>query len=222
MVICSFCGHNMVVGPSKSQAGKRFLYYRCDNPLCVKNSEENKKKHRTDPTKIKPSIRARVIFNFIYELLKNGLDLTEEDYNDYYQGLVKLSDSTREKINIEVHSKQGKVKAITQEIKERSLELCKASVLPTVRNINEARVIELESEKANLEDQIAKLKEELTNPEDDKLSIEEFLNLSKNAGAIIQSADVVIKDQICREIFLNLTVNEEKVLSYQLKPLSVT
>ena len=82
MIICSFCSHNMVVGPSKGQAGKRFLYYRCDNPLCIKNSEENRKKHRNDPTKIKPSIRARVIFNFVYELLKGGLDLTEEDYND--------------------------------------------------------------------------------------------------------------------------------------------
>ena len=77
-----YCSHNMVVGPSKGQAGKRFLYYRCDNPLCIKNSEENRKKHRNDPTKIKPSIRARVIFNFVYELLKGGLDLTEEDYND--------------------------------------------------------------------------------------------------------------------------------------------
>jgi len=34
MIICSFCSHNMVVGPSKGQAGKRFLYYRCDNSLC--------------------------------------------------------------------------------------------------------------------------------------------------------------------------------------------
>lgn len=166
MIICSFCNHNMVVGPSKGQAGKRFLYYRCDNPFCTKNSEENRKKHRNDPTKIKPSIRARVIFNFIYELLKDGLDLTEEDYNDYYNNLTKISDTARQKLGIEIHSLQGK----------------------------------------------------LTKPEEDRLNIEEFLNLSKNAGAIIQSADVVIKDQICREIFLNLTVNEEKVLSCQLKP----
>lgn len=63
----------------------------------------------------------------------------------------------------------------------------------------------------------AELKDQLTDPEEDRLSIEQFLNLSKNAGVIIQSADAIIKDKICREIFLNFTVDEEKVLSYQLK-----
>lgn len=218
MIICSFCNHNMVVGPSKGQAGKRFLYYRCDNPFCIKNSEENRKKHRNDPTKIKPSIRARVIFNFIYELLKDGLDLTEEDYNDYYNNLTKISDTVRLKVGIETHSLQGRLKRLNQEIKERSLELGKANQIPTVKKINEDKVIELESEKLDLSSQIEELQGKLTKPEDDRLSIEEFLNLSKNAGAIIQSADVIIKDKICREIFLNLTVNETKVLSCQLKP----
>ena len=218
MVRCSFCGHNMVVGPSTGSKGKRYLNYRCDNPLCIKNSEENRKKHRNDPTKIKPSIRARIVFNFIYELLKDGLDLTEEDYNDYYKNLTQLSDSTREKIGIEVHSLQGRLKFLNQEIKERSLGLGKANQIPTVRKINEDKVIELELEKGGLNNQIEELQGKITKPEEDRLSIEQFLNLSKNAGVIIQSADAIIKDKICREIFLNFTVDEEKVLSYQLKP----
>ena len=218
MIICSFCDHNMVVGPSKGSTGQRFLYYRCDNPLCIKNSEENRKKHRNDPTKIKPSIRARVIFKFVYELLKDGLDLTEEDYNEYYNSLTQLSDSTRQKVGIEIHSLQGRLKILSQEIKERSLELGRSNQIPTVKKINENKVIELESEKIDLNNQVEELKGKLTKPEEDRLNIEQFLNLSKNAGAIVQSANVVIKDQICREIFLNLTVNEEKVLSYQLKP----
>ena len=87
-----------------------------------------------------------------------------------------------------------------------------------VKKVNEDRVLELEQEKEELNNQIAELKEQLTDPEQDKLSIEQFLNLSKNAGVIVQSSDAIIKDKICREIFLNFTVNEEKVLSYQLKP----
>lgn len=35
---------------------------------------------------------------------------------------------------------------------------------------------------------------------------------------LVDEADAIIKDKICREIFLNFTVDEEKVLSYQLKP----
>ena len=203
MVRCSFCGHNMVVGPSTGSKGKRYLNYRCDNKLC---------------TRKKKSIRAKEIFNWIYDFLKEGLNLTEADYKRYYKDLTKLTDEKRQKIGIEIHSKQGRLKVIDQEIKERSLGLLQLNIQPTVKKVNEDRVLELEQEKEELNNKIAGLKEQLTDPEQDKLSIDQFLNLSKNAGVIVQSADAIIKDKICREIFLNFTVDEEKVLSYQLKP----
>ena len=53
--------------------------------------------------------------------------------------------------------------------------------------------------------------------EEDVLTIEEFLNLSKNAARVVKAADAVVKDTICRIIFLNFNVDEEKVVSYQLK-----
>ncbi|WP_199909458.1 zinc ribbon domain-containing protein, partial [Mycobacterium tuberculosis] len=135
MVRCSFCGHNMVVGPSTGSKGKRYLNYRCDNKLC-----DRKKK----------SIRAKEIFNWIYDFLKDGLGLTEKDYKSYYSNLTRITDNSRQKIGIEIHSKQGRLKVINQEIKERSLELGKSSSLATVRKVNEDRVIELEQEKTEL------------------------------------------------------------------------
>lgn len=69
-----------------------------------------------------------------------------------------------------------------------------------------------------LEKEIAKIKAQVTNPEQDELTIKEFLNLAKNAAETIQLGDAIAKDVICRLIFLNLTVDEEKVLSYQVKP----
>lgn len=203
MVICSFCNHNMVVGPSTGSKGKRYLNYRCDNKLCVRK---------------KKSIRAKVVFNWIYDFLKDGLGLTEKDYHSYYDNLTKITDNARQKIAIDIHSLHGRLKVINREIKERSLELGKPNVLPTVKQVNENRVIELEQERDEINQKVEELKGKLTNPEDDRLSIEQFLNLSKNAGVIIQKADAVVKDTICREIFLNLTVDEQKVLSYQLKP----
>lgn len=218
MVRCSFCNHNMVVGPSTSGSGGKLLYYRCDNKLCIRNSEENRSKQRNNPTKIKTSIRAKIIFDWVYDFLKDGLGLTEKEYNQYYNSLTKVTDNTRQKIGIEIHSLQGRLKVVKQEIKERSLELGKQNMLPTVKRANEDRVIELEGEKVDIEEKIVGLQAKLSNPEDDRLSLEQFLNLSKNAAAIVQSADAVIKDTICREIFLNLTVDEQNVLSYQLKP----
>lgn len=84
----------------------------------------------------------------------------------------------RQKVGIEIHSLQGRLKIVKQESKERSLELSKSSMLPTVKRANEDRVVELENEKIYIEEKIAKLQAKLTNPEDDMLSIEQFLNFT--------------------------------------------
>ncbi|GDX62461.1 hypothetical protein LBMAG33_7710 [Candidatus Levyibacteriota bacterium] len=68
-----------------------------------------------------------------------------------------------------------------------------------------------------MEGEIADLEKLIRDPQADQLSIEQFLNLSKNASLIVQSADERVKDIICRQIFLNFTVDEQKVLSYQAK-----
>lgn len=62
-----------------------------------------------------------------------------------------------------------------------------------------------------------KLKAFLTDLEKNRLTLQNFLNLSKNAVNIVQSADAVGKDIICRQIFANFVVDVEKVASYRLK-----
>lgn len=202
MVHCSYCGQSMRVGPSSGKT-KRYLYFRCDNPDCKRQTR---------------SIRSKVILDFIYQFVEGGLNLTEDDYNEYYQGMTEVADENRQKIRIEVHRREGTLKTIKLEIREHSLAIPKLKEDSPVRRTNEERVAELEQERIQLEREIEELNKQLTDPDQDKLSIEQFLNLSKNASVIVQSASPVIKDAICREIFLNFSVDEEKVLSYQLKP----
>jgi DNA invertase Pin-like site-specific DNA recombinase len=203
MVICSFCNENMVVGPSTGSKGTKYLNYRCDNkPVCLRK---------------KKSIRARVVFNFIYKFLEEGLNFAEKEYNEYYSDIKKTIENKRNKIAIELHSKRGLLTVIEADIRDRSLKVLDFDKKSTVRKVNESQIEELELQKLQLESDISGLKDQLVDPEKERLSIEQFLNLSKNASAIVQSANAVIKDQICRLIFLNFTVDEEKVLSYQLK-----
>ena len=103
------------------------------------------------------------------------------------------------------------------EITDRSLNLVKLDSKSRAYKENQTKIEELEYEERELIQEIEKLQSEIRNPETDRLSIEQFLNLSKNAALVVQSADARVKDIICREIFLNLTVDEAKVLSYQLK-----
>lgn len=201
MVYCSYCNKSMVVAPSKSHSGKKYLYYRCDNKECVRKPR---------------SIRAKVIFNFIYDLLEDGLNFTEAEYNEYYDNLMAVTDEEQQVTRAELHNKQGLLKHTKREITELSLNLAH---LPDGRAKEEAlnKVASLEDQEEELEGQIVELEKLIRDPQADQLSVEQFLNLSKNASLIVQSADERVKDIICRQIFLNFTVNEQKVLSYQAK-----
>ena len=201
MVECSFCGEAMRVGPSSGNT-KRYLYYRCDDNKC---------------TRKKKSIRAKIIFNFIYKFLAKGLNLTEKEYEDYYANLSQLTDEKRQKLRAELNNRHGVLKRVNGEIRERSLQIVRFEPNSTVYKENARRVAELENEAEGLQKDITKLEGQIRTPEDDRLSLEQFLNLSKNADTIVQSADERIKDIILRIIFLNFVVDEEKVASYQLK-----
>lgn len=218
MVKCYFCGDNMVVGPSTSHTGKRYLNYRCDNKACIRNSPENRSKKWNDPSRIKGSIRAKVIFDFIYAFLADGLNFTEADYKRYYEGISGIMGVKREKIQLELNSKRGALKAVKREIEELSLALLKHDKVSTIYKSGENKVKALESKQIEVEADITKLEGQLTDPEQDKLTLEQFLNLSKNAVRLAKSDIPEVKDTICRKIFLNLTVDSEKVASYQLKP----
>lgn len=203
MVNCSYCGQYMRVGASKSKSGQKYLYYRCDTPDCKRSTR---------------SLRAKVILEFIYDFLEAKLRFTEADYNEYYSGTMAISEDKRNKLAADLHVKQGLVKRKKMQANERALKLVEyGETQEIVRKANEKRIEELGAECVQLEVEITKIKKLLDDPEKDKLSIEQFLNLSKNAAAIVKSADTVVKDQICQLIFLNFEVNEEKVTNYQLK-----
>lgn len=204
MVACSYCGRNMYVAPSTGHTGQRYLNYRCDNEGCMRP---------------KKSVRAKVIFDFIYQFLAEGLNFTEEDYNKYYKDLEKVTEDKREQIRMKIHSKRSVLLNTRRDLKDRALALTDLNnkISDTVRNVTEDKIAELKNLEIDLTEKIAELEKQIRDPEEDRLTLQQFLNLSKNASVIVQSADVMVKDEICRLIFLNLTVDEEKVASYQLK-----
>lgn len=203
IVRCAYCQHNMVVGPSTSRTGKKLLYFRCDNSECSRR---------------KKSIRGKVILNFLYDFFTMKYKLTEADYKKYYDRLDKLSGEVRIALKTQIRSLQGSITALDESIRERSLKIVDSNPQGRIKEINEAKIAEQSAQKEELEEDLAKRKEKLTDPEKDRLSLEQFLNLSKNAARKVKSGSSIQKDAIVRLIFLNLDVDEKKVLSYQLKP----
>lgn len=79
---------------------------------------------------------------------------------------------------------------------------------------NEKRLNELAIQQADLEQQIEKLEAKIANPQRIKLSKHEFLNVIKTAADKMKAGSAVEKDVLCRILFLNLRVDNEKVASY--------
>jgi site-specific DNA recombinase len=201
LLSCSFCSHRMLVAASTGH--KKYLYARCAESTCKRK---------------KKSIRVKLILDFIYKFLDEGLNLTENDYQDYYSKLKEQTDTEREKLLREIHSTEARLKSISSEITDRSLGIVDKRLSETVISKNQERIAELESTREEEEHTLATLRESVRDPEKDRLTLEQFLNLSNRAAVIVKSANPLIKDEICRLIFLNLSVDEEKVASYQLKP----
>lgn len=147
-----------------------------------------------------------------------GLHLTENDYQEYYSQLKEQTDVEREKLLREIHSTEARLKSISSEITDRSLGIVDKRLSEAVISKNQERIAELESTREEEEQTLARLRESVRDQEKDRLTLEQFFNLSKRADVIVKSANPIIKDEICREISLNFSMDEEKVASYQLKP----
>ena len=77
-------------------------------------------------------------------------------------------------------------------------------------------MIELDVEAKSMRNAIKSINRKLKIPKKDKLTIEQFLNLSKNADVIVKSGVAPVKDVICRLIFANFEIDDKKVTSFRL------
>ncbi|MCE7898300.1 MAG: hypothetical protein DPW11_04570, partial [bacterium] len=202
LVRCSFCDRNMVVAPSTSKSGKRYLNFRCDNTTC---------------TRSKKSLRVIKFLDFVYNFLEQGFNFTEQDYRQYQKDMTTYLEEKHNDERIKLHSQQGLLTHIETEIKETALNVLKFDPTSTVAIVGNNKLKSLRLRQAEVEDVIGKLKESLSKNHTENLTLEEFLNLSKNAATYIKYGDEFVKDAICRLIFLNFQVDEEKVTMYQLK-----
>lgn len=207
IVKCAYCGGNMYIAPSTSGDKKtRLLYCRCDNKECVRKDKG-----------IKKSVRMKVVFDFIYDLLEEGLNFTEKEYNDYYGNLKQISDKRKAELRTQLNNKQGSLKFVNTELKELSLSVLKTSTNKTAKEFGEQEIEDKSIHKEELEKDIEKIKEKLEKSEIEEISLEQFLNLSKYAPVAVKNGGPAVKDTICRLIFLNVEVGDDEILSYQLK-----
>lgn len=209
MVYCAYCQRKMYAQtPTSGRKDKtKILSYRCDTPYCPRNDKE---------VDYPQSMRANVIFNFMYDMLK-GFKVTLSDYDKLQKRLSDKNKAKLQELTIKLHSKEGALKSIERDIKDRSLKLLSHKPDSAIYKNNEQYINELTIQQEHLQDEINKLRAQLTDPSEDALSFEEFLNVANSADLHLRAADVGAKDRIARLIYLNVFVDKENVVDYHLK-----
>ena len=212
MVNCSYCNNLMTPGKSESGTGKRYLYLYCTNKRCITH---------LDKKKLKRQIRSKMILDFVYGLLSK-LRIDKKAYEAYITEAQSSLVQDKQTYIEELRSIPRAIADIDKNINNLSLSLSKAKEGEVTEEINNKIATAIEEKNDYL-----KRKEIVTNSiiaiergiRTDTISYEKFLNFFNNIVGILQNSDnVVLVDKMLRMIFLNFTVDNEKVTSYQLNP----
>lgn len=163
--------------------------------------------------KLAQSVRAKVIFDFMYEML-DGLEVDRDDYEKLRKRLEVANKTKLQATSVKIHSMQGAHKSLERDIKDRSLKILSLNKSNPIHKANDTHINELSIKSQELLTDIEKLQAQVTNPDDDVMTFEEFLNVANNAGEHLRLADVDLKDRIVRLIYLNVRADSEKVVDY--------
>lgn len=204
MVYCAYCNSKMY---PQVPTSRKILSYRCDNKYCQRKNKE---------LKLNQSVRAIEVFKFMYEML-DGLDVNREDYEKLRKRLETRNKAKLQETVVKIHSLQGAIKSIDGDVTERSLKIISLKKDSPVYKSNEKYIEDQSAKMQGLQEDIEKLQAQVTDPEQDMMSFEDFLNIVNNAGKLLRAADVGLKDRIARLIYLNVRVDTEKVVDYQMR-----
>lgn len=206
-VLCSECGSTLSSGitPKKTKQGKvtNYYYYRCDNKECSRKGK---------------STRAKVIVDHTLLFFEN-LKIKEKNkfHKHYLEEVSRLSVdkkaqllSEENRLNARLHGENEHIKSLKKTLREETdksiKELYRDDLKLALRGIE---VLDVEKS------EIIKQKESIDGA---KLSLEKLLELFENMPSHIQKAKTLKElDQILTKVFMNFTVDGEKVLSYQLE-----
>ncbi len=201
IVRCSECGGTCMVYPSKSKGGQRYLYYTCRNENCSRKSE---------------GTRGKVIFDWLYDFLKDGFSVTKKDYEKLRENRKKNMGGIKATLEAEIRQQQNRIDKQNETIDNISMKLLNVTSEVAKKSL-EKQLDELQANKEVEDIELEKKRAHKKELETVDITWEKFVNTTKNIGNILKSGDKYQKDIVVRNIFVNILVNKEKVVNYTLK-----
>ena len=148
-VKCSVCGHVMTADKPRSKSGRHYLYYHCYNKNCVM-------RNKTIPQKVIHEDFERLLQQItpVKDLLNLTAEITKRAYNDKY------------------HYVQQQRKDIAQQIEKKKQEKENTFNLLVGGNISDETKSICDKHICALESEIKLLEHQLTEPQDEPLSLD--------------------------------------------------
>lgn len=203
IVICSTCQSIMHCGvTTKKKDGKitkGYYFFRCPDKKCKR---------------VKKSVRAKVILDFVLQFLNKNIITDETIYNKYkeqaevkLQELKKSYSTQKKRITLEITKAKKAIGSFRKELsstndyEERSY----------IRN--DIKDKEKEISKANKE--LKKIEDAISRINDQILSFPDFLELFKNLPSLIEKTPKSsAKSKLIRIVFSNFYLEEKKIVKY--------
>ena len=203
-VICGDCGENMIAGITPKQNKKgltNYFYYRCDNPDCKFYGK---------------SIRAHVIVDFVCNFLENHKFTSKAVYGHYVDEMKTV---IRDK-ELELESRRRSLQQIRRTLDnkiERTKDLLRDETDSYIKGVFSTDLKDLDKRLKETDDQLEAIKKEMELNKKAILSYSQFLELFSELPVRIRKTKVLRElDFMIRKIFLNFTIKDKIVASYQL------
>lgn len=210
LVICGHCGESMSAGVTikRSKTGTtNYFFYRCDTKGCKIN---------VNGRKVKQNVRAKVVLDFVYQFLEQYKFTHKKDYEHYLQEMKVVGEKQKK----ELESQRKSLQQSAKQLEERISKIKNLLLDETDNEIKDSFKSDLKGKEQDLKailNEISKIKEAQEQGDKAILAYSVFIELFNNLPDILKKTKTIEgKDQIIRRIFLNFTLKDKKVASYQL------
>lgn len=203
-VKCGVCGNFMHVSRATSHnKTEKYLYFRCGNRECTRD---------------KKNIRSREVLASIYETI-DSLKITPKkikaaraELTDYINNRHNEYITEKLSINAAIKAKKRELDTLSQAYIDLGKDAPKEAKTLLKNQIEECRIII-----SDLQIDLKAVEEKIFDPDQVQEILEELTNQLNSLQFKIRTADAWQKDQIARNLFTNLEINNKNEVSYRCK-----
>jgi tetrahydrodipicolinate N-succinyltransferase len=200
----------MSVAVSKGGHGGKYLYLVCTNKDCVRRTVKGHKRQ----------VRSKVVLNYASSLLK-GCKFSKNLYDELVKKIEESTFNMIPKLQNKIRINDKDIIRLKSEIAKKERTRDSFTDLDLIKSVNNeigvmySEISAKEEDKVKLEDEIIKLK---STSDLQSIKYEKIMNLVENASRIIESnTNQEVVTNVMNLLFMNFTIDDSKVLSYELR-----